>query len=136
MSLVVAHTSLLRPPRPAILACCRTAINKAFFPFRRLIGEDVWPVTAALSRGLWQVGNKVCQTLNLDCNLTVTVTPQGTVKELGLQELPHAESECSWGHAVMGREQHGCFSSHSVLVCRNLLAASHLAVLWCAQTLP
>ena len=63
----------------------------------RLIGEDVWPVTAGLSRGLWQVGNKICQTLNLDCNLTVTITPQGSVQELGLQEAAHIESECSLG---------------------------------------
>ena len=85
VSLVVAHASLSRSLRAASLACCR------------LIGEDVWPVTAGLSRGLWQVGNKICQTLNLDCNLTVTVTPQGTVKELGLQEVAHTESECSGG---------------------------------------
>eukprot|EP00891_Asterochloris_glomerata_P007929 jgi/Astpho2/7929/fgenesh1_pg.00118_%23_34_t len=67
--------------------CCTPAA-----PIERLIGEDVWPVTAGLSRGLWQVGNKICQTLNLDCNLTVTVTPQGTVSELGLQEGAHTES--------------------------------------------
>lgn len=91
------------PLRAAGLPCCR------------LIGEDVWPVTAGLSRGLWQVGNKICQTLNLDCNLTVTVTPQGTVSELGLQEGAHTESECS-GQAVVGREQHACSGSHGALV--------------------
>ena len=95
-----AHISLLQLLRAASLACCR------------LIGEDVWPVTAGLSRSLWQVGNKICQTLNLDCNLTVTVTPQGTVNELGLQEAAHTESESSGGG------QQGTSSSsrrHSVL---------------------
>ena len=85
LSLAAAHTSLSPPLRAASLACCR------------LIGEDVWPVTASLSRGLWQVGHKICQTLNLDCNLTVTITPRGTVQELGLQEVAHIEGECSGG---------------------------------------
>ena len=52
----------------------------------RLIGEDVWPVTHSLSRSLWQVGNKICRTLRVECTLTVTTTPEGTVQELGLPE--------------------------------------------------
>ena len=57
----------------------------------RLIGEDVWPVTHSLSRSLWQVGNKICRTLRVECNLTVTTTPEGTVQELGLPERAHPE---------------------------------------------
>eukprot|EP00891_Asterochloris_glomerata_P007932 jgi/Astpho2/7932/Aster-06406 len=57
----------------------------------RLIGEDVWPVTHSLSRSLWQVGNKICRTLRVQCNLTVTTTPEGTVQELGLPEKAHPE---------------------------------------------
>lgn len=59
----------------------------------RLIGEDVWPVTHSLSRSLWQVGNKICRTLRVQCNLTVTTTPEGTVQELGLPEKAHPEGK-------------------------------------------
>ena len=59
----------------------------------RLCGEDVWPVTPGLSRSLWQVGNKICRTLRVECNLTLTTTPEGTVQELGLPEKPHPKGK-------------------------------------------